>query len=143
MASAKPLCRFFHFNSNERKDGGRIMDDNIRRFHSNPDPPKEGELYRIMDVEGVQLHIFYGYYHPESERGVIDPMPIYPDFTEAPMYTREGYPLVNADQPICPHFFLKPSAYESDEGWCNDCVYLELYDACLGVCRCKYNRKRE
>ncbi len=119
------------------------MDFLQKRFTANPDPPAEGDLYLIMDVEGVVLEIFYGYYHPESERGVIDPMPIFPDFQKTPMFTKEGFPLVNADQLICQHFHPKPSISESDEGWCNDCLHIELYDVCLGVCRCKYNRKRE
>lgn len=105
------------------------------------DPPSEGDLYRRIEIEGVTLDVYYGYYHPASERGVLDPMPVFPNFAETPVYTEAGYPLVGADQPVCQHFSPKPRI--SDEGWCNDCAHLELYDTCLGVCRCPRNRKRE
>ena len=110
-------------------------------YASNSDPPVEGELYRSLEIEGVSFNICYGYYDPERERGVLDPMPIFPDLHKTPMHTKRGYLLVNADGDICEHF--SPKAEGSEEGWCNDCRYLELHDTCLGVCRCEQNRKGE
>lgn len=119
---------------NDRKTLFTVSDNGIL-------PPREGELYGVFDVEGVKLEIHYGYYHPESERGVIDPMPLFPNFEEEPTYTERGYPLVNADGAICEHF--SPRNQESFEDWCNDCRYLERQDTCLGVCRCEQRRKMQ
>nr|MBQ8891217.1 hypothetical protein [Clostridia bacterium] len=110
-------------------------------YATSTEPPAEGELYRTLEIEGVTLDIFYGYYDPERERGVLEPMPIFPDFQNDPTYTELGYMLVNADGDVCEHF--SPKAEGSEEGWCNDCRYLELHDTCLGVCRCEQNRKNE
>ena len=104
------------------------------------EPPREGELYRTLEIEGISLPIYYGYYDREREHKILDPMPVFPNLSEAPLYTQRGYPLVNADQPVCEHFSPKPAI--SEEGWCNDCIHLELYDPALGVCRCEYNHKK-
>lgn len=102
---------------------------------------KEGDIYKSLEIEGVSFEIRYGYYDPELERGRIEPMPIFPNFEDDPQYTKKGYMFITADQAICKHF--EPKSRESDEGWCNDCKHLELYESCLGVCRCENNRKRE
>ena len=102
---------------------------------------KEGDVYKIINVEGVTFEIRYGYYDPEIERGNIEPMPIFPDFIKKPQFTEKGYMFITADQPRCKHFKPKPKI--SDEGWCNDCEHLQLYGTCLGVCRCEQNKRNE
>ena len=110
-------------------------------YEEQAEPPSEGELYRMLEIEGISLPIYYGYYDREREHKILDPMPVFPNLSESPIYTSSGFPLVNADQPVCECFSPKPAI--SEEGWCNDCVYLELYDPALGVCRCEYNRKKQ
>ena len=100
---------------------------------------KEGDLYKVIELEGVRLEIRYGYYDPPLERGNIEPMPIFPDLATDPLYTKEGYLLVTADQEICECF--APVASASEEGWCHDCRHLTLYEECLGICKCEDKRK--
>ena len=121
-------------------DFGRKMPD-VPILPGNSDPPAEGELYRSLEIEGVSFDIYYGYYDPDRERGVLEPMPVFPDLRKSPTYTERGYLLVNADGDVCEHF--SPRAESAEEGWCNDCRYLELHDTCLGICRCEQNRKNE
>ncbi len=96
---------------------------------------REGDLYKIVEIEGCTFEIRYGYYDPELERGNIDPMPVFPNFLKEPIYTAEGHPFVTADQEICRHFKPKPKV--SGEGWCNDCDHLEKYEEFIGICKCK------
>ena len=102
---------------------------------------KEGDFYKTIEIEGVRFDIHYGYYDPEMERGNMEPIPLFPNFIKHPRYTEKGYMFLTADQPTCEYF--KPKSSISDEGWCNDCEYIELYESCLGVCRCEQNRKNE
>lgn len=102
---------------------------------------REGDLCKIVEIEGHTFKIRYGYYEPELERGRNNPMPIYPDFLKEPLYTAAGHPFVTADQEICRYFSPKPKI--SGEGWCNDCRHLEKHDEFLGICKCPKRRKQE
>lgn len=99
---------------------------------------KEGDLYKIVEIEGYTFEIRYGYYEPELEREWNDPMPVFPNFLKEPLYTPSGRPFVTADQKICEHFSPKPKI--SGEDWCNDCEHLEKHEEFLGVCKCEARR---
>ncbi len=102
---------------------------------------REGDLCKIVEIEGHIFEIRYGYYDPELERERNDPMPIYPNFLKEPQYTAAGYPFVTADQEICQHFH--PKSNISGEGWCNDCRHLEKHEEFLGICRCPKRQKTD
>ena len=102
---------------------------------------KEGDLYKVIEAGGRTFEIKYGYYDPALERGHSDPMPIFSDFIKAPLYTIDGCPFVTADQEICPYF--RPKLRISEEGWCNDCTYLEHCEEFLGICRSPARRERQ
>ncbi len=99
---------------------------------------KEGDLYKVIEIEGRTFEIRYGYYEPELERGKMDPIPVFPNFLKEPLRTADGYPFATADQEICRYFKSKPKI--SGEGWCNDCEFLEKLEDFLGICKNEKNK---
>ncbi len=94
---------------------------------------EEGSLYKSITIEDNTFDIFYGYYS-EAERHRWEPAPIFPDFTQTPMFTQDGAPYTRADQDVCEHYTPKPQV--SGENWCNDCRHYRLGEEVLGVCLC-------
>ena len=107
-------------------------------------PPKEGELHKVITTHGKTFELYYGYYEEiDRQNPNTEPMPIYPNFIENPVYTDDGIPFVTAMQDRCNYFKLK--AKECDEGEDNSCDNCSHYEKCeelLGVCRCKAKRKK-
>lgn len=99
--------------------------------------PKEGDLYKRMTVFGKSFELRYGYYE-EFERQYNEPMPIYPDFLQAPLYTDDGFPFVTQMQDACIHYIGKE---ERDQD-CAGCVHYLHGEEFLGVCSCPQNRKQ-
>lgn len=100
---------------------------------------KEGDLYRVIDVDGVVFNIHYGYYEEKDRFGKYnDPIPIYPNFTENPQYNIRGEPFVTHMQDMCEHY---EGRRNSDS--CHTCIYYKECEDLLGVCRCVKNRKTE
>ena len=108
--------------------------------HKHPPAPQEGEIYKVIRIHGKAFEIPYGYYE-ECERNNlhVEPMPIYPDFSEAPCYTAEGMPFVTKMQDACSYYRGKPSDYRE----CADCEYYMHGDELLGACTCPKNRKSQ
>ena len=98
--------------------------------------PKEGDLYRIIELHGKTFEIRYGYYE-EIDRQY-DPMEIYPDFLKDPIYTEDAYPFVTLMQEACLHFQKKSREPERD---CGNCAYMERGDELIALCRCPKNRR--
>ena len=96
---------------------------------------QDGELYKVVTVQGVNFELRYGYYE-EFERGIGEPIPIYPDFRKTPQYTKEGHPFVTQMQELCEYGESKFS-----EGCCADCRYFLFGEELLGICTCPENRK--
>lgn len=95
--------------------------------------PREGDLYKVIDIDDVTFEIIYGYYE-ESERDKVEPLPVFPDLKEKPVYTARGYPVVTAIQEPCENY--TPLNKECSEGWCSDCIhYLSSTDE-ISVCGC-------
>ena len=98
---------------------------------------KEGELYRVLRAHGKEFAIYYGYYgeedriHPNRE-----PIEVYPNFKDAPVYTKEGIPFATAMQTPCAHFRGEPD----DDNTCYQCAYYVGCEELLGVCRCEARR---
>lgn len=101
--------------------------------------PKEGDLYKIYTVDSHTFEIRYGYYE-ENERGRVEPLPIFPDFVETPVYTKTGIPITTLLQIPCRHY--RSGRPEAPDGWCGDCVHYDSVKDEFGLCRCPY-RKRE
>lgn len=95
-----------------------------------PPVPKEGDLYKVLQVAGHIFEIRYGYYE-EFERLHNEPMAIYPDFMKEPRYSERGEPLVTAMQDICQHFLGIP---EGDT--CGECRYYRRGEDLIGLCTC-------
>ncbi len=95
---------------------------------------REGDLYKILEVEGTTFHILYGYYS-DSERSRWEPAPIYPNFLRDPRFTHRGEPYARADQDVCRHYDPKPTV--SGENWCNDCRHFQSGADIIGICKAR------
>lgn len=89
---------------------------------------KEGDLYKMIFVNGRVFEIRYGYYE-EFERENTDPVPIYPDLLSNPIYGSDGRPLVTAMQDVCDGFHG-----ECGEMGCYGCRHYKAADDFIGVC---------
>lgn len=97
--------------------------------------PKDGDLYKILFINGRVFEIRYGYYE-EFERESCDPVPIYPDFGKNPVYDSDGRPFATAMQDICDHF----------NGGCGElgcwgCKHYRSVDDLVGICMNEKNKK--
>ncbi len=110
---------------------GFLLYDNCK------DSPREGDLYKTINVEGFGFDIYYGYYEDcDRQNPSVDPMPIYPDFMEKPQYTKSGFPFVTKMQSAC-EFYKGKDVKEKD---CAECRHYMHGAELLGVCTC-YKRK--
>lgn len=93
--------------------------------------PKEGDLYKTIIIDAFNFELRFGYY-AEFERRSGEPVVIYPDLTEQPLYTRDGQRLVTAIQDPCSHY--RATNPTSPEDCCCDCIhYLRPGDE-IGIC---------
>jgi len=111
----------------------------IKQGNSTDRIPKEGDLYKEVTAFGRTFRIHYGYYEEfEREGKYNDPMPIYPDLLNFPVYTEDGKPFVTAIQDVCDHYFGVPSA---EEVGCSDCRYFKLCEDLIGICTCSLKKR--
>ena len=105
-------------------------------------PPKEGELYKVITAYDKTFELYYGYYEDgDRENPLAEPMPIYPNFIENPVYTDEGIPFVTAMQDPCKHYKSKRGKKRDVDDTCADCIHYEKCDELLGICLCSKNKK--
>lgn len=95
--------------------------------------PREGALYKALNVGGHNFELCYGYYD-ESERDRCSPVVIFPDLVTVPRFTTEGRPLVTQIQDPCLHF--SPAG---EEHWCGDCRHYSCEQPEIGICNCDHN----
>lgn len=100
--------------------------------------PVEGQLYKEITIAGHTFKILYGYYN-DAERARGEPTPIFPDFEESPVYSHEGYPIVNRIQDACMHY--RTVIGNRGDGWCADCVHYPNEWCEIGECRCEHRRR--
>ncbi len=100
------------------------------------DLPKEGQLYKRYAVGGYTFEIRYGYY-AEDERGRVEPLPIFPDFRKAPLYTEEGYPLASLIHSACGYY---QSEKAKPEHYCGDCTHYSDPKQEIAICKCQNRR---
>ena len=100
---------------------------------------REGELYRIIEAHGKTFEIYYGYYdEADRQNPYVEPMEMYPNFIQNPVYTAKGVPFVTAMQTPCQHF-----KGEADvDNTCYQCAYYEKCEELLGICTCSLNKKK-
>ena len=103
---------------------------------SKPPTPKEGELFKVIELHGATFEIRYGYYE-ETDRQ-FEPVEIYPDFIKNPIYTNDGFPFVTLMQEPCEHFKKLTDDPDCD---CSNCRHMERGDELIAVCRCDSRRK--
>ncbi len=103
-------------------------------------PPKEGDLFKIIEIHGKRFEIRYGFYE-ESDRQskFAEPIEIYPDFIKEPQYTDEGVPFVTAIQMPCGHFGGK----RDENSTCEECSFYQHCEELLGICICPENKKND
>lgn len=99
--------------------------------------PKEGELYKIIDIGEHRFELRYGY-NEEFERRQECPVVIFPDLISEPRYTDDGYLIVTSVQEPCEHY--SPIDGKQFEDWCADCKHYPGVHHEIGICRCEKNR---
>ena len=99
--------------------------------------PKEGDLYKIIELHGVRFEIRYGYYEEIDRQN--EPMEIYPDFLKSPAYTDDGFPFVTLMQNPCEEYRQRGTDVDHD---CGSCFYMESGDELIAICRCPKKQVR-
>lgn len=99
---------------------------------------KEGDIYKVINISGRSFEIRYGYYD-ECERTSWEPVPIFPNFEESPVYDENGYPFVTRTQDACENYISKN---KNGDKWCADCIYYPAEKQEIGICRCSQNRRQ-
>ncbi len=94
--------------------------------------PKEGDIYKDVNIFGQTFRLFYGYYEDfERSTDGNEPIPIYPDFINNPLYTAEGIPFATAMQNICEHYDGKKNGDS-----CMECKHFKPCEELFGICKC-------
>lgn len=100
--------------------------------------PKQGDLYKVVEIMGVRFELRYGYYDEMDKFGKYpEPIPIYPDLKSEPVYAEGNIPIVTAMQDVCEHFI------GDEEGGCGECQHYERGEELFGCCRCPNNKRVE
>ena len=100
----------------------------------------EGDLYKIINLQGCEFKIYYGYYEEiEKNNPTIEPMPIYPDFKETPQYTDDGFYFVTKMQDACKFYKGSPSMFKE----CAECQFFKEGDDLIGICICEENKNKQ
>ena len=103
-----------------------------------PDVPKEGDLFKIIQLYGTTFEIRYGFYEERDRHNrYAEPMEIYPDFIKNPQHTSDGTPFVTAMQNPCALFKGK----KDEDSTCDDCAFYQHCEEMLGICACPKNKK--
>lgn len=100
---------------------------------------KEGDLYKIVTIFGKTFKLRYGYYDELDRQSTLcDPIVIYPDFVENPLYTDQGEPFITKMQDVCKYY--KSQVKKTLDSTCADCKYYGLGEDWIGICTCSKNK---
>ncbi len=103
---------------------------------------EEGELYKIVDVHGVEFSLYYGFYEDcDRDNPLVDPMPIYPDLKANPRYTDDGRMIVTRMQDSCENY--KGDTKRSSDTTCAECKYFCRSEEWFGICTFSKNRRSD
>ena len=101
--------------------------------------PKEGDLYKVVNIHGRSFELRYGYYEEcDRQSPLCQPVVIYPDFIQDPVYTDDGTPFVTMMQDACPYF--KGEKKRTADSTCDECKYFKHGDDWFGICTCPKNK---
>ena len=101
--------------------------------------PAEGELYKRVVTFGKTFELRYGYYDDIDRK--TNPVVIYPDFQDNPVYTEGGEPFVTMMQDACESY--EGATPKTVDTACAECRYFKRGEEYFGICLCKSNRKNE
>ena len=101
-------------------------------------PPREGDLYAVIQTFGSTFELRYGYYESCDRDG--PPDVIYPNFKEQPQYAADGKPFVTRMQDACSHYCARHKRHP--DSTCADCKYFQRGEDWIGICKCPHNRER-
>lgn len=97
------------------------------------EPHREGELYKTVELHGKRFTLYYGYYEEcDRKNPLCEPIPIYPDFLKAPVYTDSGEPFVTAMQDPCGGY---KGGKQRTDTTCADCEYFKKGEEWFGICQ--------
>ncbi len=99
-------------------------------------PPKEGELYKRIQIGNHVFELKYGYY-TESDRILGEPVVLYPDLKRQLLHDHNGKRIVTAIQDPCRHYLS--SAGKASEECCCDCEHYRYCGDDIGICACTEN----
>ena len=102
---------------------------------SKPPEPQEGDLFKVIEYRGRQFEIRYGYYEEKDRK--FEPIPIYPNFYENPVYMEDGTPFVTAMQRPCKRF----RGQKDENSTCEECAYYRKCEELLGICTSAKNKQ--
>ncbi len=100
--------------------------------------PQEGDLHMSINSHGHTFELVYGYYE-ETDREHGEPVVIYPDLKNSPIFTKDGQPLVTAVQVPCEYYEVEHG--HPPEECCSDCIYYKDRKKEIDVCLCEKKRK--
>lgn len=104
--------------------------------------PREGELYKSVTTFGKTIELRYGFYEErDRENPLCQPVPIYPDFTQTPLYTDGGEPFATMVQDACEHY--RGENGKTPDTTCEECDYFRRGQDWFGVCACPKNQMQE
>jgi len=102
--------------------------------------PKEGDLFKVINLHGKTFEIRYGFYEEcDRHNKYAEPMEIYPDFISEPQYTDDGMPFVTAIQSPCCSFVGK----RDENSTCEECLFYKHGDELIGVCILPKNKTEQ
>ena len=100
---------------------------------------KEGDLYKVVTTFGKTFELRYGYYEERDRQSPLcRPVPVYPDFLKAPLYTDDGKPFVTMIQDACRCY--KGTGKRTSDTTCSECTYFERGEEWFGICACAERR---
>lgn len=99
--------------------------------------PREGDLFKVIHSYGRTFEIRYGFYEQRDRNSFhAEPVEIYPNFIDHPLYTDEGIPFTTAIQIPCEHF----RGNKDENSCCEDCAFYQPAEELLGLCSCPENK---
>lgn len=100
-------------------------------------PPKEGDIYKIIQLGSHRFELRYGFYE-DFERRLGEPVVIYPDLEKEPLYDASGKRIVTAIQDPCRHYRIANGS--SGNNCCCDCEHYRHFGDDIGICACCENQ---
>ena len=113
----------------------------IKSIQSEPEH-KENEIYKTVTTFGKSFELRYGYYEEKDRNNPLcKPVPIYPDFLRAIVYTDDGKAFVTMMQDSCEYYSGEEK--RTSDTTCAECIYFEQGADWFGICTNEKNKSTE